>query len=111
MNDDDLFGPKLTPPPSTAPIVRGAAVALVTVALATSLGCTSNPGLPATYDTGITFDAAPGVDTGPVDGGPGVDTGRRVIDAGITIPPDMGPEDSGLNPGVPPAPDSGADAP
>lgn len=61
MNDDDLHGPRLSPPPSTAPIVRGAAIALVTVALVVP-GCgTQNPGAP------------------PWDSGP------RVVDAGISI--------------------------
>jgi hypothetical protein len=88
MNDDDLYGPKLTPPPQTSPIVRGAAVAVVTVSLAIG-GCSSTPGVPVA-DTGLYAS-----DTGP---------DARLIDTGIFFAPDAGPDATpqvdGGNPGL-----------
>lgn len=115
MNDDDLLAPKLSPPPASMPIVRGAvaAAAVVTVSLAVS-GCSSEIGR-AVFDAG-TYAADAGRDAGnpgvavfdagvaPADAG---NPGIAVFDAGVA-PADTGTvdEDAG-NPGRP-APDSGA---
>jgi hypothetical protein len=78
MNDDDLYGPKLTPPPLTAPIVRGTVAALVTVSVAVAgCGMAANPGAPT--DSG--------------------NPGRMVVDAGITASDAGNP---GANPGTAP---------
>ena len=84
MNDDDLYGPKLTPPPQTSPIVRGAAIAVVTVSLAVG-GCSSNPGTALLVDTGIYYTPDSGPDAGPDAAAPGVDAGPDAANPGLGV--------------------------
>jgi hypothetical protein len=90
---DDLYGPKLSPPPTSSPLVRGAGIVLAAVAL---VGC-NLPDPP-----GPSLDAAnPGRTA--IDGGRDAASNPGIADAGVA--PDMGH----LNPGLPPL-DAGLDA-
>jgi hypothetical protein len=84
VNEDDLYEPRLTAPPGTSPLVRGAALAMVVGAA--MAGCTgpANPGTALDSGSpGVVFDG--GISIPPDSGSPGVDTGSR----------DTGPRDTG----------------
>jgi hypothetical protein len=106
MNEDDLLGSKLSPVPSTSPIVRaGAPLAAVVLVMGAMSGCNPGEDPRAVYDAGLSVNdsGAPGVDGGFDAGSPGV-----IFDAGIS-PPDAG-TDSAV-PGVDGSPpDTGVDS-